>query len=110
MIDKARTEQTSEIRELWKICFPKEDPRYIDFYFKNIGSGERLVAVLYDCRRVCDAVFLHHVQRHKRTRSPTKECCQKLYWQRFKGTIHEQTMADFGIRHTYIHSLHSDKK
>lgn len=36
MIDKARTEQTSEIRELWKICFPKEDPRYIDFYFKNI--------------------------------------------------------------------------
>ena len=36
MIDKAREEQTAEIRELWKECFPQEDPRYIDYYFKNI--------------------------------------------------------------------------
>ena len=36
MIDKAKSEQTNEIRELWKVCFPKEDLRYIDFYFKNI--------------------------------------------------------------------------
>lgn len=36
MIDKAKSEQTNEIRQLWKTCFPKEDPRYIDFYFKNI--------------------------------------------------------------------------
>ena len=36
MIVKASAEQTAEIRKLWQTCFPKEDPRYIDFYFRNI--------------------------------------------------------------------------
>ena len=36
MIRKALEQDTNEIRELWKECFPKEDPRYIEYYFKNL--------------------------------------------------------------------------
>ncbi|MBR2811115.1 MAG: GNAT family N-acetyltransferase [Solobacterium sp.] len=35
MIIKATDEMTVEIRRIWKECFPEEDPRYIDYYFKN---------------------------------------------------------------------------
>lgn len=36
MIEKAAPDKTNEIKKVWKICFPKQDPRYMDFYFKNI--------------------------------------------------------------------------
>lgn len=35
MIRRATEEQTEEIKKLWITCFPLEDSRYIDFYFKN---------------------------------------------------------------------------
>ena len=38
MILLAKEEQKAEIRELWETCFPKEDPAYIDHYFKNIWT------------------------------------------------------------------------
>ena len=40
MILLAKEEQKAEIRDLWEICFPKEDPAYIDHYFKNIWTEE----------------------------------------------------------------------
>ncbi len=41
MIDQAREEQLEEIRRLWKRCFPKLDPRYLDFYFKTYFDYEK---------------------------------------------------------------------
>lgn len=40
MITKANEEQTAEIRQLWKTCFPQEDPRYIEYYFKTLYKPE----------------------------------------------------------------------
>ncbi|MCR4950373.1 MAG: GNAT family N-acetyltransferase [Solobacterium sp.] len=40
MIEKASAEMTNEIKRIWKICFPKQDPRYMDFYFKNVYTPE----------------------------------------------------------------------
>ncbi len=36
MIEKANEKMLNEIKHVWKVCFPKQDPRYMDFYFKNI--------------------------------------------------------------------------
>ena len=36
MITKATKEQATEVKNLWKVCFPQEDEGYIDYYFKNI--------------------------------------------------------------------------
>jgi predicted acetyltransferase len=36
MIVKATDVMTPEIKNIWKECFPEEDPRYIDYYFKNL--------------------------------------------------------------------------
>ena len=40
MITKAKNEQTDEIKELRRICFPDEDPRYTDFFFRYIYKPE----------------------------------------------------------------------
>ena len=40
MIRKAAENDTPEIRELWKECHPKEDPRFIEFYFKSYYKPE----------------------------------------------------------------------
>lgn len=40
MITKANESQTEEIREIWRICFPQEDPRYAEYYFKNLYHPE----------------------------------------------------------------------
>ncbi len=48
MIDKAKADQTKEIMELWKICFPDEDQRYIDFYFKNIYQPQNCYVNMQD--------------------------------------------------------------
>ena len=40
MIRKALEQDTTEIRELWKECFPKDDPRYVEFYFKTYYRPE----------------------------------------------------------------------
>ena len=48
MIEKATEEQTNEIRQIWKTCFPKEDPRYIEYYFKNIYKPENCYVNIID--------------------------------------------------------------
>ena len=40
MITKATLEQAEEIKQLWKICFPKRDPRYVDYFFKNLYNPD----------------------------------------------------------------------
>ena len=35
MIVKAVKEDLAELRELWKICFPDEDPGFLEFFGKN---------------------------------------------------------------------------
>lgn len=49
MITKANEQQTEEIREIWRICFPKEEPGYVEYFFKNIYQPENcFVYVLED--------------------------------------------------------------
>ncbi len=40
MIEKATSERLDDIRQIWKLCFPKEDPRYMEYFFKNIYKPE----------------------------------------------------------------------
>ena len=40
MITKATKEQATEVKNLWKVCFPQEDEGYIDYYFKNLFVPE----------------------------------------------------------------------
>ncbi len=40
MIVKATQSDMPELKELWKICFPKEDNSYIDYYFRNVWKPE----------------------------------------------------------------------
>ena len=40
MITKANEQQTEEIKEIWRICFPKEDPRYAEYFFKSLYQPE----------------------------------------------------------------------
>lgn len=48
MITKANESQTDEIRELWRICFPKEDPKYTDYYFKNLYHAENCLVYMLE--------------------------------------------------------------
>ena len=40
MIKKATAEQTAEVKNVFSICFPNEDTRYLDYFFKNIYQPE----------------------------------------------------------------------
>ena len=40
MIKKATAEQTAEIKDIFRICFPNEDTRYLDYFFKNVYEPE----------------------------------------------------------------------
>lgn len=40
MILKAKETDRAAVKEIWKTCFPKEDPEYIEFYFKTIWTPE----------------------------------------------------------------------
>jgi predicted acetyltransferase len=48
MITKANERQTEEIREIWRICFPQEDPRYAEYYFKNLYQPENCYVYLLE--------------------------------------------------------------
>lgn len=48
MITKANEKQTEEIREIWRICFPQEDPRYVEYYFKNLYQPENCFIYLLE--------------------------------------------------------------
>ena len=40
MIEKATEDRIGEIRQIWRLCFPLEDPRYTEFFFKYIFKVE----------------------------------------------------------------------
>lgn len=70
MILLAKEEQKAEIRELWETCFPKEDPAYIDHYFKNIWTPRSCYVDMEDgrvvssiCRNPHDILFNEKVLR-----------------------------------------------
>lgn len=40
MIEKAGEGRLDEIRQIWRLCFPEEDPRYTEYFFKNVYKPE----------------------------------------------------------------------
>jgi len=48
MITKAKREQANEIRDIWRICFPQEDKKYTDYYFKNMFDPDSCYIVMED--------------------------------------------------------------
>lgn len=40
MITKPTSEQLNEVKNVWKQCFPEEDPRYTDFFFRQYYKEE----------------------------------------------------------------------
>ena len=48
MITKATKEQATEVKNLWKVCFPQEDEGYIDYYFKNLFVPENCFVYVED--------------------------------------------------------------
>ena len=61
MITRATPEQTDEIHEVWKTCFPKEDPRYLDFYFKTLFHPENCYVKTLEGKIVTVALRNRHV-------------------------------------------------
>lgn len=64
MIIQAAKEDLQAVREMWRICFPEEDPAYIDFYFKNIWTPQSCYLSVEDgkiagslCRNRHDLMF-----------------------------------------------------
>lgn len=60
MIDKATVEQTNEIKQIWRMCFPKEDPRYTEFFFKNVYKPENCYVNIVDGKIVSTLVRNPH--------------------------------------------------
>ena len=60
MIDKATVEQTNEIKQIWRMCFPKEDPRYTEFFFKNVYKPENCYVNIVDGKIVSTVVRNPH--------------------------------------------------
>ena len=52
MIIKAEPSMTDELREIWKTCFPQNDPRYTDFYFKTQYKPENCYVMMEDGKPV----------------------------------------------------------
>ena len=60
MIEKATLEQTNEIKQIWRMCFPQEDPRYTEFFFKNIYKPENCFVNIVDGKIVSTIVRNPH--------------------------------------------------
>lgn len=60
MITKATKENTAEIKNLWKICFPQEDEGYIDYYFKNLFVPENCFIYVEDGKVVSTMIKAPH--------------------------------------------------
>ena len=60
MIIKATQEMTSEIRRIWKECFPEEDPRYIEYYFKMRYKPENCYVNIVNGRIVSTLIRTPH--------------------------------------------------
>ena len=60
MIKKATAEQTAEIREIFSICFPNEDTRYMDYFFKNVFEPENCYVNIVDGKIVSTLIRNPH--------------------------------------------------
>lgn len=61
MITKATIEQVEEIRNIWRVCFPKEDPNYVDYYFKTLFKPENCFVYLLDGKIISCVIRNKHV-------------------------------------------------
>lgn len=61
MITRAQPEQTDEIHEVWKTCFPEEDARYLDFYFRSLFKPENCYVKTLEGKIVTVVVRNPHV-------------------------------------------------
>lgn len=60
MIKKATAEQTAEIKEIFSICFPNEDTRYMDYFFKNVFEPENCYVIIVDGKIVSTLIRNPH--------------------------------------------------
>lgn len=60
MIEKATEERLDEIRQVWKLCFPDEDPRYTEFFFKNVYKADNCFVNVIDGKVVSTLVRNPH--------------------------------------------------
>ncbi len=60
MILKAEQSDLAELREIWKICFPREDEAYIDYYYKNIWKPETTYVIKEDNRIISTMTRIKH--------------------------------------------------
>lgn len=61
MIRKATAEQTNEIKNVWQICFPDEDQKYIDYYFRALYKPENCYVYVLNGRVVSTLLRNKHV-------------------------------------------------
>ena len=70
MIVLAEEKDRQQVREMWKICFPQEDPGYIDYYFKSVWDPASCYVVKEDDRIVSSLCrHTHPVTFHGRVLS-----------------------------------------
>ena len=50
MIVRGSQRYKENIRELWGVCFPNEDKRYVEYYYRNIYNPEYSLLMLEDSR------------------------------------------------------------
>ncbi len=108
MIIKANADHTEAVRELVRACFPQEDPRYIDFYYKNVYKPESCFLLIEDgrivsmlCRNIHEIMFNGRVLQASML---TGMCTHPDY--RNRGHMHElmNTVID-ACEHTELITL-----
>ncbi len=57
---KADPSMTGELREIWKTCFPQNDPRYTDFYFKAHYKPENCYVMMDGDKPISAAIRNPH--------------------------------------------------
>ena len=60
MIKKATADQTAEIKDIFSICFPNEDTRYLDYFFKNVYQPENCYVNITDGKIVSTLIRNPH--------------------------------------------------
>lgn len=60
MICKADNTQISEIRQVWRVCFPHDDQKYMDDYFRNHFVPENCFVMIREGKIVSMAIRAPH--------------------------------------------------
>lgn len=60
MIQKALKTHTQMIKEGWEICFPMEDIRYIEYFFRDVYRPEYTYVDIEDGKVVASAMYIPH--------------------------------------------------